>query len=210
MTSFLCRIYVSQEPAHDHVKHGSYVPAVYEVFLERVAYAAHARAHFYETCEFDFSLFNAKMAASLSETKKVLADGKGSSNIDGRRGHKEKKEKNVDTEAATPGNGKPTPSTSACPDREAIAVPPGRANARDQVDDPADETAAALCSVVGWKKLNCDAFLRRARTAFGFRKDPMQENPDLQAELEALHDNTRNGRLDAAKENVRYLQAIIP
>ncbi len=46
------------------------LPKVLQVFLERIAEAAHNMEHFYRDCVFDYTLFNERMRASFYKTQK--------------------------------------------------------------------------------------------------------------------------------------------
>ncbi len=48
------------------------LPRVLKVFLERVGEGAHNMAHFYEDCNFSYTLFNDNMRTSLLNTKRHL------------------------------------------------------------------------------------------------------------------------------------------
>ncbi len=203
-TRFNFSIYMSCEPDHDRVKYGSFLPAVFEVFIERVAFASHNMAHFYESCDFDFKLFNDKMNTALKETK--VRPGKGAvpvgkivcrSKAEGEESRPQKSQEQL-----------PAPHPTVTVDFGPHTQNPGPSGARPTSGRHA--VAANLCGKMGWPLMDAETFLRRARISLGFRKDPLRENEDLQAELDALHDNPHRGKLEATLKNLEFLKAIKP
>ncbi len=155
------------------------MPGAFEVFLERVAFALHNISHFYDDCEFDFKLFNANMKKAMQN---ALRKRKAA------RDRKAAPEAKADKKDA---------STSETAD----PLPP----APLQHDLKADEVAADLCEFLRWPKMDNAAFLSRARTVFGYKKDP-----GLQFELEALSDNTKRGCIEAAMTNLAAIRDMKP
>ncbi len=166
------------------------LPRVFEVYVIRVATAAHNVAHFSEDCNFDEALFSDRMKVGLYNTKRNV----------------EKRAKAVDkpcTATAPPDAGEPVMESASRPPAGNLPAPAEPGNAA-QESVAADIVAHCLQAATrGGSSFACNVRLIRSAV---HRRDPQGINRPLQNALKSLLNGVRSNDAHATEEAINVLK----